>query len=808
MCTIAALQPERTAALSAGASCQKALALGVRRIASVALKGIEKCHLKRMQGQIPATVNCNDPSALTDGALTRLQRAAAKLGTLANRRCDAAGAPAALGYTSCPAPCDTIAVTSYADVGTCLACVAQDRVQRLATTVFGAPEPPVARNDATKCHDALRRATRKYASTRMRTQQQCKTAEDNGEPVGTSCRDGDYQGAISAAWSQLQAHVATDASCPIASLVALDLCPSALDGTHVRDATAAIDLLYTCTHSAVSIDTDDLYDRVYAPGAPSPIVAAGRTSIRSRWTGSAGQSLADSNPHFRLIVEDSGPVTLDLTSSTADAFLYLLNADGTTVLSEDDNAGGGSNSRIVTTLPVGRYLLVAATTTAAANGAFTIATDRGTLKGCFVAYTGASYAGAATRFCDGGTGESFTNDTYSSLRIPEGVFVRTYENVEGSGRARTYFNDVPSLQPFLDNLVSSVEWGAFTTDDFFVTMVSDPQITWSYCSDGGGSLCTQEQMFFGAATERDVALFYNNNLIGALNTIKDSIGPRAFGGVIVNGDLTEFGRQDTDLEDYIALYDAGIGANVYPGLGNHDYANNVDDCFANICASAMVNYFATQVSSLNAIDFDHTQISTPLSGTPSLRVDHVGSYAYSFEIGDVHFVQLNNYPTYTRVWEIPLPKTDTWYTIQSSVAWLRDDLPTAAMDGKRIVANLHDWGGADVAAFRDVLDDFPVSAVYAGHYHGTYGRYVESGPYTDGAPVPVFLSGSAHYGTMIVTRFTSDKLYVWVLRVDQFNGATLQVRRNGVFEDVTDLSTLFDVCPSCSTTYEYAYDYR
>jgi hypothetical protein len=72
----------------------------------------------------------------------------------------------------------------------------------------------------------------------------------------------------------------------------------------------------------------------------------------------------------------------------------------------------------------------------------------------------------------------------------------------------------------------------------------------------------------------------------------------------------------------------------------------------------------------------------------------------------------------------------------------------------------------------------------------------------------VLLSGSAHYGTMLVSRFTGGKLYVWVLRVDQFNGATLQVQRSGSFEDVTDLSTLFDVCVGCTTTYEYVYDFR
>jgi cytolysin (calcineurin-like family phosphatase) len=158
-----------------------------------------------------------------------------------------------------------------------------------------------------------------------------------------------------------------------------------------------------------------------------------------------------------------------------------------------------------------------------------------------------------------------------------------------------------------------------------------------------------EQSFFGpGATEEEVAFFYNLNLTAALNTIKDAIGLHALGGVIVNGDLTEFGKQGSDVEDYIDIYDLGVSANVDAGLGNHDYANNVDDCFTNFCASAMVTYFADQVSSLNVIDFDYSVQQTPLVGIPSVRYDYVGSLAYSFEIGDIHFVQLNNCPTYTR----------------------------------------------------------------------------------------------------------------------------------------------------------------
>ena len=803
------VRPAHGGELSGAAKCQKALATGVRRVTGAALRGVEKCHRARMRAASPTTGDCNDPSQSTGASLERLQRAVAKLPNLAERGCAAAGPPASLGYDPCPAPCGAVAISTYADVGECLACLAQDRTRTVAVSIFGQPLSPGMRTPETVCHAALVRATRKYIAKRMSAQQRCKTDEANGAPIGTDCRDGDYRSEISQAWAQLQSAVSNGGSCPAASLVALDLCPSVSDDALFRDATPGIDLLHSCIDRGVTNATDDLFDRAYAPGTPSPAAVAGMQSISSRWADSGGRSVSERNPRFRLIVDHAATVTLDLSSTSADAYLYLLNSDGSAVLAEDDNSGGGTDSRIVTTLEAGRYLIVAATAGEGAHATFGLQTDTGSLKGCFLAYPGANYAGASRLFCDGGTGEVFSDDSYASLRIPTGVFVRAYENADRSGEARTYFRDAPSLQPFLAAKVSGIEWGAFDSDDFFVLAVSDSQITWSHCSDNSGSaLCAQEQSFFGPATESEVASFYNTNLTNALNAIKNSIGPRAFGGVIVNGDLTEFGKQDTDLEDYIALYDHGIGANVYPGLGNHDYANNVDDCFANFCASAMVQYFATQVPSLNVNAFDYSVTTTPQVGTPPIRYDYTGSLAYSWDIGDVHFVQLNNYPTYTRLWERLLPNTDHWYHIASSIAWLRNDLQAATAEGQAVVANLHDWGSADVSAFRGVLEDFPVSAVYGGHYHGSYGRYAESGPYSDGKMVPVFLSGSAHYGTMLVSRFSHGRLYLWVLRVDHFNGAKLQVRQGGVFQDVTDLSTLFDVCAGCTTTYEYAYDYR
>lgn len=46
---------------------------------------------------------------------------------------------------------------------------------------------------------------------------------------------------------------------------------------------------------------------------------------------------------------------------------------------------------------------------------------------------------------------------------------------------------------------------------------------------------------------------------------------------IVNGDITEFGRRAT-RSSFDAVYTHKIPFPLLIGLGNHDYANNVNDC--------------------------------------------------------------------------------------------------------------------------------------------------------------------------------------------------------------------------------------
>lgn len=540
-------------------------------------------------------------------------------------------------------------------------------------------------------------------------------------------------------------------------------------------------------------------------GLPGRAEAATRTS---RWNGSAGRSATDHrNPRFRLALDRRQTVTIDLSSSV-DAFVTVTNADATATIAGDDDGGDGTNSRLVVTLDAGRYLVVAGTKHAGERGRFTVRTSAGSLSPCFIAYEHASYGGASTVFCEGG--EGMRSDDYSSLRVPHGMRVRLFEHSDQSGFARTYFEDTPFVGPDHNDRASAAAWGSFDTQDFYVLTASDPQFSWGHCSDDpNGSRCAEERRFFGDASEEHVSRVYNENLVRGMNRLGEHLGAARLVGAIVNGDLTEFGAQGPDLDDYVAIYERGLDMNVYLGLGNHDYDNNVDDCAQNGCASTMVRYLADQVWTLNPTAFDYSE-SGVYYQFPTLRKRHEGSLGYSWDVGDVHFVQLNNHPAYSRSWSgwnFSAARRDH-FEIRAAMGWLREDLRRARAEGKAVILNLHDWGAVrNDGELRTILDQQGVSAVFAGHWHGTYGRFEERGPFSDGQRVPVFLSGSAHYGTFLVTRFTAGRMYVWVFSVDHYGDGGLRVHHDGI-HDVSNLGDVLQTCAGCPRYYTHVSELR
>jgi cytolysin (calcineurin-like family phosphatase) len=274
-------------------------------------------------------------------------------------------------------------------------------------------------------------------------------------------------------------------------------------------------------------------------------------------------------------------------------------------------------------------------------------------------------------------------------------------------------------------------------------------------------------MFVGNA--KATAEATNNAQRDNITALANSLSSSQFAGVVINGDLTAYGHDD-ELDGYIGLWDNKFAYNIYPGLGNHDYKNNVNNCTENNCATRMYRYGRDTFQTLNALRFDYTE-GDQYYKFPSLRKEFNGSLAYSWEIGPIHLVQLNYSPIYVtdwNGWDFSKARRD-YYNIQKSIDWLKADLKDAVSRGKRIILNMHNWDDGDSdngktastdPDFLQILSTYPVDAIFAGHIHSSCGwiNPVSTGQKLQGPPV--FRSGASLYKTFLMARFQSGKLTV------------------------------------------------
>ncbi|HMQ31885.1 MAG TPA: PKD domain-containing protein [Chloroflexaceae bacterium] len=147
-----------------------------------------------------------------------------------------------------------------------------------------------------------------------------------------------------------------------------------------------------------------------------------------------------------------------------------------------------------------------------------------------------------------------------------------------------------------------------------------------------------------------------------------------------------------------------------------------------------------------------------------------GSLAYAFEIGDYHFVQLQNHPSYS----LSLPNepitgidfaSSPGFNVTPSWDWLRQDLERATAQGKRIVINLHDYE-ADMEPLKGLIRDTNVVAIFAGHIHARYGeQYTVE---TNFGTMPVYYSGAGECRTFLLADFHQDYLNVSVVKANGF----------------------------------------
>ncbi len=383
--------------------------------------------------------------------------------------------------------------------------------------------------------------------------------------------------------------------------------------------------------------------------------------------------------------------------------------------------------------------------------------------------------------------KSFPDNSISSLEIPDNHAMKLCKFLGGNGRCRTYYSNAPDLGYYMDNLASHIELFKFDFNNFTMAFMSDPQYPWS-CINFGESCSNTTK-----------ATIDNYRRMNSLNHMAEEYGISKFAGVVINGDLTSYGHP-WQLYEYRKFYEnddtnAGVrGGNVYPGLGNHDYENNIDDCWRNRCASWMMHYMMDHVATLNPISFDYKQSDFLLHSRT-----YSGSFGYSWDIGDIHFVQMNNYPRYKTNWygySFTSARTES-FNIEPSISWLDQDLSLASQRGKYIVLNYHrpeneskhglsyTYNRPDIAndpEYEGILKKYKVSAIFAGHHHreiGTFTTY--NNLHGKGEHLPIFLGGSVPASRYLITSFNTKNKTYSVSIVDDSNPLKNKILRTEVF---------------------------
>lgn len=177
---------------TAQALCRISIGSSTRDLAAEAALRIGACHRLRLKGDLAASVDCNAPSTWQAGGYP--DGAAAMARDLARFEAQAAecapgiSTPDEVGFATCPAPCDALPMTTFAEVGACIQCLNTATALPALTTIHGTPPTPATR-EPRKCLEVIARGAVRYINQRMKHQHDCQFLQDSGGLMGVDCAD-------------------------------------------------------------------------------------------------------------------------------------------------------------------------------------------------------------------------------------------------------------------------------------------------------------------------------------------------------------------------------------------------------------------------------------------------------------------------------------------------------------------------------------------------------------------------------------------------------------------------------------------
>ncbi|MBX4335202.1 metallophosphoesterase [Bartonella raoultii] len=272
---------------------------------------------------------------------------------------------------------------------------------------------------------------------------------------------------------------------------------------------------------------------------------------------------------------------------------------------------------------------------------------------------------------------------------------------------------------------------------------------------------------------------------------------------IVNGDLTESGQQK-NYDDYKSIYKSLRGP-VYEGLGNHDYANNVGNCtmpetfnfYKDACAISAVARMVLEIKKYRSqFSYFNADITEDLISALGRNVHVIkGSLSYSWDYGDIHFIQLHNYPSY----RVRLREQSMEVQINKSLNWLKKDLEAADARGKVTIINFHDARAVsvdgesffinkknikDLSTFKSIITSHQVKAIFVGHTH--YQSYCRAKNDKVFGNIPVYTAGALFNGDYYFIDVKGKRIHV-----KAYNGGIgkpLLIKDLGIIGEDTEFS--------------------
>lgn len=304
-----------------------------------------------------------------------------------------------------------------------------------------------------------------------------------------------------------------------------------------------------------------------------------------------------------------------------------------------------------------------------------------------------------------------------------------------------------------------------TADDIVMLITADTQLRWN--CDPINVACSKFRQSANKSCQKEGSLctYFDSEITNTLQRVvmadmmkKMKYKPH---GLSINGDLTAFGH-DHELGPF-QIHWMNFPAELYLGLGNHDYGNNVDDCFQNHCVSRMLGWFRNYVKGRTyniAFDMSHNSFISPETATYES-----GSYSYwnsniQSANGKNHaiYIQLNNRINYQKKFQVLL-KT---YDVRNSVAFFRYTLryiSTSEYRNHPVFINLHDLDGETqniiLLALNESLTSnnrVPIFVSY-GHIHDEH----RVDYYCSNYRIPFIFAGSVPANRFTVIKIKSDK---------------------------------------------------